>query len=192
MNHKGTTTIRTERLILRRFRPTDAFDAYNNFGADPWVNEFITFTPCKTLDSARNFMLMHEKRYNEDPAFYGWAIEMNRSVIGTISLFNVEDKYRCCELGYCLGSRYWNQGIMTEATAAVFEYAFRMIGFHKISAAIDASNEASKGVIRFLGMRFEGISRDSDFDSDGNFVDMIYYSILEDEWRERAAQLFGR
>ncbi len=185
MNHTGTVTIRTERLILRKFIPTDAFDAHNNYGNDPLVNEFITFNPCITLDSARNFMLMHQERYMADPKFYGWAIEMNRSVIGTISVFNIDDKYRCGELGYCLGSRFWNRGIMTEATAAVFDHMFDEVGLHKINAAIDADNEASKGVLRYLGMKFEGISRDGEIDRSGQFVDMVYYSILEDEWRNR-------
>ena len=41
MNHKGTKTIETERLLLRKFREDDAEAAYRNWTSDDKVTEFL-------------------------------------------------------------------------------------------------------------------------------------------------------
>ena len=41
MQHCGTQTIETERLILRRFRPEDADAMYRNWASDPEVTKYL-------------------------------------------------------------------------------------------------------------------------------------------------------
>ena len=45
MTHKGTVTIKTPRLILRRFRVEDAPAMYANWASDPRVTDFLTWQP---------------------------------------------------------------------------------------------------------------------------------------------------
>lgn len=40
MEHKGTKTIETERLILRAFRAEDAEAMFRNWASDPEVTKF--------------------------------------------------------------------------------------------------------------------------------------------------------
>lgn len=42
MEHKGTVTLETERLILRRFQLEDAQAMYRNWAADDEVTKFLT------------------------------------------------------------------------------------------------------------------------------------------------------
>ena len=43
MNHCGTRTIETERLILRRLEEADAEAIYRNWASDPEVTRFLTW-----------------------------------------------------------------------------------------------------------------------------------------------------
>lgn len=42
MNHKGTVTLETERLILRRFTMDDAEAMFRNWASDPEVTKYLT------------------------------------------------------------------------------------------------------------------------------------------------------
>ena len=43
MNHCGTQTLETERLILRRLTMADADAVYRNWASDPEVTRFLTW-----------------------------------------------------------------------------------------------------------------------------------------------------
>lgn len=42
MNHIGTKTLETERLILRKFKDEDASDLFNNWASDSNVTKYLT------------------------------------------------------------------------------------------------------------------------------------------------------
>ena len=52
---------------------------------------------------------------------------------------------------------------------------------HKITAEVYEGNE-SIHLYRKLGLRDEGVLRDNSF-CDGNYINSIMMSVLEDEWR---------
>ena len=43
MEHKGTVTLETPRLILRRLTLADAEPMYRNWASDPGVTKFLTW-----------------------------------------------------------------------------------------------------------------------------------------------------
>ena len=43
MNHQGTKTIETDRLILRKFIPADVRPAFHNWCSDYQVKKFLTW-----------------------------------------------------------------------------------------------------------------------------------------------------
>ena len=43
MNHKGTVTLETERLILRRFTMDDADAMFQNWASDDEVTKYLTW-----------------------------------------------------------------------------------------------------------------------------------------------------
>lgn len=69
MKSIGTQTITTERLKLRRFHIRDVEAVFNNYGSDINVNRYISFAPCSTLESAKEFIEMHIKQYDSNPDF---------------------------------------------------------------------------------------------------------------------------
>ena len=53
MEHKGTVTIETKRLLLRRFKESDIPAAYNNWMNDDKVTEFLRWSTHKSIDDTR-------------------------------------------------------------------------------------------------------------------------------------------
>lgn len=60
MEHIGTKTIEAERLILRRFKLTDAKDMFNNYTSHAIVTEYLTWYPHKTLEDTQQYLLDEE------------------------------------------------------------------------------------------------------------------------------------
>lgn len=183
MNHKGTQMIRTKRLILRRFCETDVRAIYNNYGSDAEVQKYIMWVPCDTLEKTKQFVQNHLESYGSQLDFYGWGIEWEGEIVGSIGAFNVDDDVCSCELGYSLGSKFWRKGIVTESAKAVMEYLFQEVGMNRIYASHHEENIGSGKVLKKIGMKYEGTLRQATKGQDGRLADLILYSALKSEWK---------
>ena len=75
MNHKGTQTIETERLILRKCRPDDAQALFDNWASDDNVTKFMTWSAYKSVEEAHGRIAYLLGEY-DDENFYEWFIEL--------------------------------------------------------------------------------------------------------------------
>ena len=141
--HKGTQLIETERLILRPFTLSDANDMFKNWTSDDEVTKYLTWPTHSSIEVSEMIIDSWVAGY-EDSRYYQWAIELKESheVIGSISLMNVDDEKECGEIGYCIGRRYWNQGIVTEAFQALIPFCLNEIGIERLVARHDVNNPA--------------------------------------------------
>ncbi|WP_141586040.1 GNAT family N-acetyltransferase [Actinomadura sp. WMMA1423] len=57
------------------------------------------------------------------------------------------------EILYSLEPDHWGRGLAAEASRAVLDYAFGVVGVHRITAEIDTANPASSDIALQLGMR---------------------------------------
>ncbi len=183
MKHKGTQTIKTDRLILRALREGDAPSMFRNYCSDSEVTKYLTWPSHSTIESTKSLVEMWLLEY-ENKNCYRFAITLKENpdnVIGTIDVVSQDAQTNSAEIGYCIGRAFWGRGIVTEAFFAVIDYLFNMAGFNRIFARHDTENEASGRVMQKCGMKFEGILRKSSRNNRG-IVDMAVYSILLDEY----------
>ena len=54
--HKGTQTIETTRLLLRKASLGDAEAMFRNWASDPEVTKYLTWPAHKSVDTTRSFM----------------------------------------------------------------------------------------------------------------------------------------
>lgn len=181
MRQLGTMDIATDRLVLRRFRLTDAEQAYENFGKDPLVGRYVSFTPFDTLANSHDAVRRHVWEYENNPDFYGWAVTLGGEVIGSIGLFDIDHDSETCELGYSIGSRWWGNGYGTEAAKAVVDFAILRLFAHRVQATHHPDNIASKRVLEKIGMKFEGIMRGAQRNPTGTYSDLWLYARLSDD-----------
>ena len=178
LTHKGTQTIETPRLILRRAETTDAQAMFRNWASDPEVTRFLTWPTYQSAESAYPVLNMWVKNYEKDD-FYQWMIVLKElgEPIGSISVVNQRDDIAEAEIGYCIGKPWWHQGIVSEALTAVMDYLFDEVGMNRIEARHDVNNPHSGGVMKKCGMRYEGTHRAADRNNQG-ICDIAAYGIL--------------
>ena len=184
LTHKGTQTIETDRLILRRAVREDAEPMFRNWASDPEVTKYLTWPAYETVETAYPILDMWISEY-EKPNYYQWMIELKElgEPIGSISAVRQNDRVEEAEIGYCIGSQWWHKGIMTEALSAVIEYLFTEVGMNRVAARHDPNNPHSGGVMRKCGMKYEGTTRASDRNNQG-LCDAAHYAILRSEWQK--------
>ena len=186
MQHKGTCTIETERLILRRFQMEDAAAMHRNWASDPEVTKFLTWPPHASEDVSRYVLGLWVPAY-EKADYYQWAIVLKElgEPIGSIAVVKQSDSTQMAHIGYALGRAWWRRGIMTEALRAVMDYLFDEVGFSRIEAMHDPNNPHSGGVMKKCGMKYEGTLRKADRNNQG-ICDACYYALLAEEREKKA------
>ncbi|MBE5795092.1 MAG: GNAT family N-acetyltransferase [Clostridiales bacterium] len=183
MKHAGTQTIETQRLILRRLKPTDSEMMFRNWTSDPEVTRFLRWEAHQSLDETRRLLQQWLGRYAAEDTYY-WAITLkDGEMIGSIG---VEISSECDlrgSLGYKIGSRWWNQGYASEATRAVIDYLFQCTDVERLDAFHSVHNRASGCVMEKAGMQYEGLLRNYYRTRDG-FHDCALYAVIRSDWEK--------
>lgn len=178
MNNKGTKTLVTERLILRRFTEADAKEIYNGY-----VNQegFLYYAnkEKRTLEEEINSLKGIDEKYN-NIEYYNWLITIkdSKKIIGAIHL-NVDNYTESVEFNYAIDERFQCKGYMTEALEVVKNYCLNDIKVNRIFGGCEINNIASKKVMEKCSFVYEGTLREHLKLGDG-YHDMCVYSIVAD------------
>ena len=180
MEHKGTVTLTTDRLILRRYRIEDADTAYRNWLSSETVTRFLTWTPHRSVAESQEYIQSVIDRYGDTE--YTWVIEEKDSgeVVGAIGVNSFSEDTAACEIGYCLSDSRWGRGYMTEAFTRVIGYLFDEVGFNRVFSTHDVNNPASGRVMEKCGLRYEGTMRQAARNNQG-ICDQVIRAKLKDD-----------
>ncbi len=178
MEFKGTPRLESSRLILRKFVIDDAEDMFKNWASSETVTKYLTWNSHNSTEETKSYLADLVKQY-ENPEVLDWCIQLKDTScpIGSIYARLISRPLKSFEVGYCIGEKWWNKGITTEALKAVIEYLFIDLGANRIEAYHNVMNTASGNVMQKCGMRFEGILREAKIEKD-RVVDVCLYSIL--------------
>ncbi len=147
-------TIRTDRLLMRRWRDSDRapFAALNGDA------ETMRFFP-ETLDRAASDAFVDRIEARFDQLGYGlWALEIAATgqFIGFTGLSPVPDDVPGAgggtEIGWRLARHAWHHGYATEAARAALTVAFDGAGLPEVWSFTSVLNEPSAAVMRRIGM----------------------------------------
>jgi RimJ/RimL family protein N-acetyltransferase len=151
-------SLRTERLLLRRWKPADrrAFAALN---ADPAVMEFFprSLTPGESDAFAERADAAFERG-----GFGLFAVEEigGAPFVGFVGLnaFTAEEPSPLpfapgVEVGWRLARAVWGQGYAPEAARACLAFGFGQLGLEEIVSFTSVVNERSQQVMRKIGMQ---------------------------------------
>jgi [ribosomal protein S5]-alanine N-acetyltransferase len=158
--------LETPRLLLRNFQ-LDDIPQLAAILADPQVMKFApngVLSTAETEAKVAGFM-----RSYQTFGFSKWAVihKASLELIGYcgIALENI-DQHPEREVGYRLATRYWGQGLATEAATATVEYGLRQLKLPYLLGIVERANVASVRVLEKVGMHythetyFHGISMD--------------------------------
>lgn len=181
LNHKGTVTLETDRLILRRLTIDDATQMFANWASSERVAGYMSWEAYKTIDEViKNLTEWQEEYKKPDTYYWGVWLKSEQKLIGTVYLLTEGEIALVGSLSYCIGERWQNKGYASEAARRVIDFAIDDVGFHRIEAYHAKSNPQSGRVMRNCNMQYEGVLRQRCYTRNG-FEDCVYYSIITDE-----------
>ncbi|THB71118.1 MAG: UDP-4-amino-4,6-dideoxy-N-acetyl-beta-L-altrosamine N-acetyltransferase [Gammaproteobacteria bacterium] len=140
--------------------------------------------------SIRQFMLTQHKisfeehcawfeQASKDPTRHLLIFEWDNVPSG-FTHFNGASKGGTADWGFYMSSSA-PQGTGYEMGKAAIQYAFTVIGLHKICGQVLDGNQASIGFHNKLGFQQEGILREQHL-INNKYHDLICFGILENEW----------
>ncbi len=115
--------------------------------------------------------------------YYQWAIVLKGidEPVGTISVVDKNEKLNSVHIGYCIGSKWWHQGITREVFSAIIPFLFEKVKVNRIESQHDPDNLNSGKVMARCGLQYEGTLRQADFSNRG-IVDAMVYSLLASDY----------
>lgn len=150
--------LRTERLLLRRWRESDR-DPWAAMNADPRVMEHFPSTLSR--EQSDDFVDRHAALL-EDQGWGLWAVEVvsGAPFIGFTGLavpgFEVPGRPEgCVEVGWRLAAEHWGRGYAPEAARAVLDRAFGELDRDEVVSFTAVGNANSRRVMEKLGMAHE-------------------------------------
>lgn len=146
--------LRTERLELRSFTPSDA-DAMHRLYADPEVMRHVGHGPVRRREDTE-LMLRRYIAHERAHGFSFWAVveRDGGTVVGDAGLFKTGPAE--VEVGYTLARDRWGRGYGTEVARACVDAALNRFGLREVVAVVERENRASRHVLEKVGMRQVG------------------------------------
>lgn len=153
-----TPIIQTPRLILRPLALTDAPAIQRHFNNWNIIKNLALVVPWPYPDDgAEGFIRMQLEKMAAGERSYQWVLVLRSGdgqAIGNISFRAAEGLKG--NRGFWLAEPYWNQGLMTEAVAAVNDFVFDALGIESFYVLNASSNIGSRRVKQKTGAEFVG------------------------------------
>src|SRR5688572_4413447 len=147
----------TARLVARPAVASDAQVVFDEYARDASVARFMTWRPHRHVGETSEFLQRCERVWADGSAF-PWTLWLKGS--GEFAgLLELRVHAPAVDIGYALASRWWRQGLMTEAVREVIVWALARPEIFRVWATCDVENEASAGLLEGVGMRREGTLR---------------------------------
>ena len=185
-----TTSLRTDRLVLRPVAESDA-ERILEYRNRPDVTRWLIRTVVDP-DAFRAAC----KVAVDDPDDHTVAVVLDGLVIGTVSLELSDGMGQPgmpsrteAHLGYIFDPDHSGRGYASEAVAAVVDHSFRRLGVRRITAGCFADNAASVRILEKVGMRREQHGVGDSWHAELGWLDGFTYAILADEWERSGSPL---
>jgi RimJ/RimL family protein N-acetyltransferase len=182
-------SLRCGGLLLRWLTADDVPDLRIIFG-DADVVRFMAMAQLSSEATALEFLAEIHNGFRAG-TLYQWGLEVDRAIVGTCTLANIDRRHRRTELGFALAKPFWGRGLMRSVLPVVIEFAFERLALHRIEADADPRNAASLRVLERLGFQREGLLRERYFQF-GEPQDGVVFGLLRKEWHSRAADTVAR
>jgi RimJ/RimL family protein N-acetyltransferase len=148
-----------------------------------------------TRSTNEDYWLSSFERMVKDKSilFFGITLKEDNRLIGYVHLEHIIWSHRLCrDTGILIGEKEeWSKGYGTEAMRLLIKYAFEDLGLHRLELMTFDFNRRGMRVWEKCGFKKEGIMRKARL-SDGEWHDLIFFSLLEDEYEDNKNSFTSR
>jgi len=179
---EGLPALTGSLITLRELRPSDAPSLLAALGTAE-VTRLIS-PPPPTVEGFEKFIAWTERQRQAGKCIaFGVTLKGSDTVIGLFQVRALQPAFDIAEWGFALGSDFWGKGIFMEAAHLVLDFAFDVIGVHRLEARAALKNGRGNGALQKLGAVQEAVLRGS-FLRDGVYLDQGFWTIMSDVWHE--------
>lgn len=171
----------TGRLVsLREVRPMDATQLVTLLTA-PEVSRFLSAPPTTVAEFQRFVDWAIREREAGTYACYVVVPHEAQLPVGLVHIRQIEPRFATAEWGFALGSAYWGSGFFMDAARLMIDFAFGIVGTHRLEARAAVQNGRCNGALQKVGAIKEAILRRA-FLRAGEYLDQALWTIVEDDW----------
>jgi ribosomal-protein-alanine N-acetyltransferase len=180
-----TPVIQTQQLILRPLALADAPAIQRHFNNWNIVKNLAAVVPWPYPENGADTFIRRElEKIGAGEEIYQWVLVLRSGdgeAIGNIN-FRPRSEGPKGNRGFWLAEPYWNQGLMTEAVAAVNDFAFQTLGLNSFQVCNAVSNVASRRVKQKTGAEFVG------------YVELLHHNgqSTAEKWKVTRERWLGR
>jgi RimJ/RimL family protein N-acetyltransferase len=177
----GEAFLRGRRVWLRPLERVD-LPRYQELFSDPEIN--LLYGGLGVPENLAKLQRSYEAgEYDTTDRYLLLVIEAEGTIIGAIVLRNTENlPSRSATFGILIGDpAYLDRGYGSEASALLLDYAFAVLGYHKINLDLFEYNARAQAIYEKLGFVVEGRRRENHW-SRGRFWDEILMGVTAEEW----------
>jgi RimJ/RimL family protein N-acetyltransferase len=176
---RSVPTLVGSAITLRELRASDAPSLLSMISAAE-VARFISPPPV-TIDGYERFIdWTHRERAAGNYVCFGIVPDGMTQAVGLFQVHQTEAGFSTAEWGFALGSPFWGRGIFTEGARLVLDFAFDVLGVHRLEARAAVHNGRANGALRKVGALQEGILRRSLL-RNGEYLDQVLWAIIDSD-----------
>jgi RimJ/RimL family protein N-acetyltransferase len=170
-----------QQVTLRELRTEDAASLLAMLTTAE-VSRFISPPPTTVEGFERFIAWTLRQRAAGTYACFAVTIRGFDTAVGIFQVRGLDPGFTTAEWGFALGAPFWGTGVFQEGAEFVLEFAFDVLGVHRLEARAAVLNGRGNGALRKIGAVQEGILRKSLL-CGGEYLDQALYGIVEEEWR---------
>ena len=175
---------------LRELRLSDAPSLLAMLSTDE-VARFISPPPTTVEGFERFIAWTHRERAAGSYVCFAVVPHGMDTAVGIFQVRQLEPGFATAEWGFALGSAFWGTGVFLDGAKMIVDFAFDVIGAHRLEARAAVANGRGNGALRKVGAVQEGVLRKS-FLRNGEYLDQTLWTILDDDWRRSQSVWGGR
>jgi RimJ/RimL family protein N-acetyltransferase len=173
----NTETVRTERLVLRPFRPDDVDPVFRACQHPDLARWLMALPSPYTRQAAADFVTGIAPRGRAAGTDLGCAIDVDGELVGSCGLHNLTTGRLGPEIGYWIAPWARRQGYASEAAAGLARWAIER-GAARVHLFADVTNGPSLATARKAGFVQEGVVRRCLEYRDGSLGDAALFGRL--------------
>jgi len=175
------------RVTLRALKSSDAASLFSMLSTEE-VRRFVSPPPADVAGFERFIEWTLSERTAGRHVCYAIVPAGYDVAVGIVQVRQLDPSFSSAEFGAAVGSHFWGTGLFLSAASLVLDFAFEMIGVHRMEARAAVQNGRGNGAMRKLGAVQEGVLRRSLY-CRGQYFDQLLWSILADDWRQSRVEL---
>jgi N-acetyltransferase len=181
----GLPTLTGALVSLRELRVTDAPSLFVSLTTEE-VSRFISPPPTTVEGFERFIAWAHRQREAGQYICFALVPRTSDIAIGLFQIRSLEPSFGSAEWGFAIAHEFWGTGVFVDGATQVLDFAFTIIGSHRLEARAATVNGRGNGALRKIGARREGLLRKS-FLRNGEYLDQSLWTILAEDWLQAKA-----